>query len=79
MTEINENFVDEAEHINIAMPMFNLTEYSDNYCDTSGSLWLFKGDEIINDVNVTNDNNAPSFKYKASIIGNTNNNGKNME
>ena len=24
---------------------------------------------------VTNDNNSPSFKYKASIIGNTENNG----
>ena len=36
--EINETFVDDAEHINIAMPMYNLTEYSDNYSDTSGSL-----------------------------------------
>ena len=25
---------------------------------------------------MTNDNNAASFKYKASIIGNTNNNGR---
>ena len=25
---------------------------------------------------MTNDNNAPSFKYKASIIGNTENNGR---
>ena len=38
-TEINESFIDEAEHINIAIPMYNLTEYSDNYSDTSGSLW----------------------------------------
>ena len=38
-TEINETFIDEAEHINIAMPMYNLTEYSDNYSDTSGRLW----------------------------------------
>ena len=30
----NETFIDEAEHINIAMPMYNLTEYSDNYSDT---------------------------------------------
>ena len=33
-TEINEIFVDDAEHINIAMPMYNLIEYSDNYSDT---------------------------------------------
>ena len=37
-TEINETFTDEAEHINITMPMYNLIEYSDNYSDTSGSL-----------------------------------------
>ena len=45
-TEINETFVDDAQHINIAMPMYNLIEYSDDYSDTSGSLWQFKRDEI---------------------------------
>ena len=56
--------------------MYNLIEYSDNYSDTSGSLRNFKRDEIINNADVTNDNNAPSFKYKANIIGNTENNGR---
>ena len=74
-TEINETFVDETDFINITMPMYNLIEYSDNYSDTSGSLWQFKRDEIINNADVTNDNNALSFKYKAIIIGNTENNG----
>ena len=37
-TEINETFIDEATHINITMPMYNLIEYSDNYSDTSGGL-----------------------------------------
>ena len=32
-TEINDTFVDEAEHINIAMHMYNLTEYCDTYSD----------------------------------------------
>ena len=41
-TEINETFADEADIINITMPMYNLLEYSDNYSDTSGSLWNFK-------------------------------------
>ena len=52
------------------MPMYNLIEYSDNYSDTSGSLWGFKRDKIVNNADVTNHDNAPSFKYKASIIGN---------
>ena len=57
------------------MPMYNLIEYSDNYSDTSGSLWNFKKDEIINNADVTNDNNSLLFTYKASIIGNIENNG----
>ena len=68
-TEIDGTLVDEANFINIAMPMYNLIEYSDNYSDTSGSLWDFKRDEIVNNANVTNDYNAPSFKYKANLIG----------
>ena len=38
-TLINIVFVDRAEHIYIAMPMYNLNEYSNNYSDTSGNLW----------------------------------------
>ena len=56
-TVINDVFVDEANHIYIAMPMYNLVEYSDNYSDTSGSLWQFKRDEIpANNANFTIDN-----------------------
>ena len=36
------------------MPMYNLIEYSDNYSDTSGSLWGFKRDKIVNNADVTN-------------------------
>ena len=76
-TEINETFVDDAQHINIAMPMYNLIEYSDNYSDTSGSLWQFKRDEIEGDVDLTVDgnhipNNSSLFKYKSSLTSNRN-------
>ena len=54
------------------MPMYNLIEDSDNYSNTSGSLWQFKRGKIDNNADVTNDNNAPSFKYKANVIGNLN-------
>ena len=74
-TKINDTFIGYADFINITMPMYNLIEYSGNYSDTSGSLWNFKRDEIINNWDVTNDDNAPSFKYKANLIGNTENNG----
>ena len=68
-TEINEDFVDKTEHINSAMPMYNLIEYSDNYSETSGCLWQFKRDEIEENADLALDdnhipNNSPSFKYK---------------
>ena len=76
-TEVNETFVDEAEHINIVMPTYNLIEYSDNHSDTSRSLWQFTRDEIEGDVDLTVDgnhisNNSSSFKYKSSLITNKN-------
>ena len=77
-TEINDTFVDYADFINITMPMYNLIEYSDNYSDTSGSLWQFKRDEIIGNINLTN-NNSSSFKYKSNLIGNTDADGANRK
>ena len=76
-TEVNETFVDDARHTNIAMSMYNLIEYSHNYSDTSGSLWQFKRDEIKGDVDLTVNaqnipNNLSSFKYKSSFITNRN-------
>ena len=55
------------------MPMYNLIEYSDNYADSSGSLYQFKRDESPmnannNPLNVTL-NNSSSFEYKASLLG----------
>ena len=43
---MNETFIDEANHINIATPMYNLIEYSHNYFDTLGCLWQFKRGKI---------------------------------
>ena len=63
-TVIHDVFVDRAEHIYIAMPMYNLIEYSDNYSDTSESLWQFKRYEVPpNNAHLTIDN-SESFKYK---------------
>ena len=74
-TEINDTFVDFAHFINIAMPMYNLIEYSDIYSDTSGSLCQFKRDEqSINNmepfIDITAENSS-SFKHKPNLIGNT--------
>ena len=53
------------------MPMNNLIEDSNNYSNTSGSLWQFKRDEQNmnsgNPANVTIDDSI-SFKYKSSFF-----------
>ena len=38
ISKINNTQIDYRENIYIAMPMYNLVEYSDNYSKTSGSL-----------------------------------------
>ena len=50
------------------MPMYNLIEYSNNYSDTSGSLWSFKRDQIDTNENVTNDNNALQLSTKQTLL-----------
>ena len=55
------------------MPLYNLLEYSDNYTDTSGTLYQFKRAEspMNNDGNLVNGaiDNSSSFKYKSGILG----------
>ena len=61
--------VDKVDHIYIAMVIYNLIEYNNNYSDTSGSLWQFKRDEVpANNGDLTN-NNSQSFKCKAGLVG----------
>ena len=68
-TKINDIFVDEGNHIYIAMSMYNLIEYSDNYSDTSEGLWQFKRDDVpANNADLAI-NNSQSFKYKVALFG----------
>ena len=53
------------------MSMYNFIEYSDNYSDTSGSLWQFKRDEVPNNNADLTTNNSQSFKYKRAFVGKT--------
>ena len=64
--EINDEQVDTAENLDIVMPMYNLIEYSDNYQDSSATLYQYKRDEpqeadAIADLTAYN---SSSFKYK---------------
>ena len=54
ITHINDEHIKTAEDLDIIMPMCNFIEYSDNYADSSGSLYQFKRDE-----SPTNDDENP--------------------
>ena len=69
--EINDEHVDTAENLDIAMPMYNLIEYSDSYQDSSATLYQYKRDESSDDIadDLTQDN-SKSFDYKVKLLGN---------
>ena len=70
--EINDEHVDTAENLDITMPMYNLIEYSDNYQDSSATLYQYKRDEPPENNTVADllVDNSSSFKYKVSLLGN---------
>ena len=81
ISEIKNIQIDNAKDIDIGMPMYNLTEYSDKYAKTTGSLWQYCKDIPARDANNDNivifaeNNTTDSFKFKAKITGQTGNNG----
>ena len=85
ISEINNTQVDNAKDIDIVMPMYNLTECSDNYSKTSGRLWQYCKDIPAVDnnnviVNVAENNLTDSFNFKAKMTGQTGDDGtKNVE
>ena len=79
--KINNTQIDNAEYIDIVMPMYNLIEYSDNYSKTSGSLWQYCKEipAVNNDGDIVDFNGAnatDSFNFKTKITGQTDNNGR---
>ena len=81
ISKINNTQIDNAEYIDIVMPMYNLIEYSDNYSKTSGSLWQYcKEIPAVNNasniVDFDGANATDSFNFKAKITGKTNDGGR---
>ena len=66
ISKINNTLMDNAEGLDIVMPMYNLLQYSKSYIKTAGSLGNYYRDEPNDSIT-----NSPSFKYKNSITGKT--------
>ena len=76
ITRINGELIEDADDLDIVMPMYNLLECSKNYRKTIGSLYHYYRDELNDNANLNNfaNNNvvsSNSFQYKNKIIGNT--------
>ena len=67
ISKINGVKIDNAEDLDVVMPMYNLLEYSKNYKKTVGSWWNYYRHKSSNPLS----SNSESFKYKASIAGKT--------
>ena len=73
ISKINGVKIDNAEDLDVVMPMYNLPEYSKNYKKVTGSLWNYHRDEPSSTIanNITHSIlNSESFDYKASFMEN---------
>ena len=75
-TKINNALIDNAEDLDIVMPMYNLIEYSKNYRKTTGSLWNYYRDEPDSGSDGAGNSrinysikDSKSFDYNTSITG----------
>ena len=76
VSKINGELVENAEDLDIVIPMYNLLGYSKNYEKTARPLFNYYRDEPSED-EIANDNgainisirNSKSFDYKTKILG----------
>ena len=80
ISKINNTFIDNAEDLDVAMPMYNLLEYGKSYSKATGSFWNCYRDEpnsgANNNINYSI-KDSKCFDFKTSITGKLK--GKNTE
>ena len=81
ISKTNNSFMDNAEDLDIVMPLHNLLEHNDNYSMASESLWNYYRDEVNYDANENDNANnkinnnktikSKSFENKTKMLGST--------
>ena len=56
ISKINSTLIDDAKDLDMAVQMYDLLEYSNNYSMASGSLWNCYSDEVKDNVNEDKEN-----------------------
>ena len=75
ISKINNTLINNAEDLDILMPMYNLLEYSKSYSKTTGSFCNYYRDEPNSGLGGADNNisysikDSKSFDYKTSIAG----------
>ena len=69
---IDGTTIDDAEELDLVMPIYNLVECSSNFSDTTGSLLFYsKGKETGFDADIVDINAFKLFRFKAKLLENT--------
>ena len=79
ISKINNTFIENAEDLDIVMPIYNMLEYRDDYSMTSGNLWNYYRDEKNADENenngadnmIKNDKKIACKSFECKITGRT--------
>ena len=69
--KLNDEQIDTANNLDLTMELYNMLEYSDNYADTTVSLYQYERPKPRNINGVLNDltaNNSSSFKCQAGLV-----------
>ena len=66
----NGKTIDDAEDLDLVMPICNMLEYTPSYSDATGSLWL-KMKQLILIIILRARTFFKLFKYNARLLGNT--------
>ena len=66
---LNDEHVEDSDNLHIIMNMYNLVEYSDNYSDSTASLYHYKRQEPLENNDTLTVVGSSSFSYKSSLLG----------
>ena len=69
---LNDEHIEKVDNLDLIMELYNLTKFSDNYSDSTGTLFQFKRSKqnlnAAGNIDNVNANDSSSFKYKSDLL-----------
>ena len=79
ITRVNGELIEDADDLDVVMPMYNLLEYSKNYRKTIGSLYNYYRDELDDDADLNNHPNVNAATENRNLTAKTGNGHKRQQ